>query len=297
MGHPVSGGMTFLFYFQCMNSICINGKLLPSDKPALMVDNKSYRYGDGLFETMKVNGKNILLEAFHFERFYAGLGKMGFEIPALLTTEKIKQQIILLCEKNNCGVWTRVRLSVFRGNGGLYEGNNDLQYVIECWPVNDTVNQLNDNGYVIDVYPHARKSCDIFSNLKSANFLPYVMAARFAKENKLNECLVLNMHDRIADGTIANIFLIKDKKIITSSLSEGCVSGVMRRYLVEKLKERDFGMGIEETIITIDDLLSAEEVFLTNVMHGIRWVKQFRYKNYSNLNTKKIYKEYIQTFY
>ncbi len=280
-----------------MNSICINGKLLPSDKPALMVDNKSYRYGDGLFETMKVNGKNILLEAFHIERFYSGIGEMGFEIPALLTTEKLKQQIILLCEKNNCGAWTRVRLSVFRGNGGLYEGNNDMQYVIECWPVNDTANQLNENGFVIDVYPHARKSCDKFSNLKTANFLPYVMAARYAKENKLNECLVLNMHDRIADGTIANIFLIKEEKIFTPSLTEGCVNGVMRRYLVEKLKERDLGMVMREDIITIDDLLSADEVFFTNVMQGIRWVKQFRNKNYSNRGTKKIYKELIQTFY
>ena len=154
--------MAFLFYFQCMNSICVNGKLLPADKPALMADNKSYRYGDGLFETMKVNGRNILQEAFHFERFYAGLDQMEFEVPALLTTERLKQQIILLCEKNNCGPWARVRLSVFRGNGGLYEGNNDLQYVIECWPVSDTVNQLNQNGFVIDVYPHARKSCDKF---------------------------------------------------------------------------------------------------------------------------------------
>ncbi|MGZ8559798.1 MAG: aminotransferase class IV, partial [Chitinophagaceae bacterium] len=222
-----------------MNSIYLNGKLLPSDKPVLMADNKSYRYGDGLFETMKVKGKKIMLETFHFERFYAGLKQMGFDIPALLTTEKLKEQIILLCEKNNCGAWARVRLSVFRGNGGLYEGSNELQYVIECWPVNDPVNHLNDNGFVIDIYPHARKSCDKFSNIKSANYLPYAMAARYAKENKLNECLVLNTHDRIADGTLTNIFLIKDKKIVTPSLSEGCVGGVMRRYLVEKLNERN----------------------------------------------------------
>src|SRR5687768_10821071 len=105
-----------------MNSICLNGNILPADRPALMADNKSYRYGDGLFETMKVTGNNISLEAFHFERFFSGLKQMGFEIPASVTKEKLKQQILLLCEKNNCYVLARVRLSVFRGNGGIYEG-------------------------------------------------------------------------------------------------------------------------------------------------------------------------------
>ena len=255
-----------------------------------MVDNKSYRYGDGLFETMKVKGKIISLERFHFERFYYGLEQMGFEIPVLLTTEKLKQQIMLLCEKNKCDSWARVRLSVFRGNGGLYEGNNDLQYVIECWPVNDSVNQLNDNGFVIDIFPDARKSCDKFSNIKSANYLPYVMASRYAKENKLNECLVLNIHDRIADGTIANIFLIKDEKIITPHLNEGCVKGVMRSRLIEQL-------NVKEDVLTIDDLLSADELFFTNAIYGIRWVKQFRNKTYSNLITSKLHNELVRTIW
>lgn len=282
--------MAFLFYFHLMNSICLNGKLLPADKPALMIDNKSYRYGDGLFETMKVTGKNISLETYHFERFFSGLEQMGFEIPALLTIEKLKLQILLLCEKNNCDALTRVRLSVFRGNGGLYEGNNVLQYSIECWPVNESVNQLNGNGFVIDVYPDARKTCDKFSNIKSANYLPYVMAARYAKENQLNDCLVLNTHERIADGTIANIFLIKDEKMITPALSEGCVKGVMRRWLIERYK-------VEEAVLTIDDVLSADELFLTNAMYGIRWVKQFRNKTYSNLKTSEIHTELVKTIW
>ncbi|HKZ66748.1 MAG TPA: aminotransferase class IV [Chitinophagaceae bacterium] len=255
-----------------------------------MVDNKSYRYGDGLFETMKITGKNIALEKYHFERFFSGLKQMRFEIPPLFTAESLKKQILVLCEKNKCDVLARVRLSVFRGNGGLYEGNNDLQYVIECWRVDESVNQLNGNGFVIDVYPDVRKSCDKFSNIKSANYLPYVMAARYAKENKLNECLVLNMYDRIADGITANIFLIKDQKIITPPLSEGCVNGVMRRYLIERQE-------VKETVLTIEDILSADELFFTNAMFGIRWAKQFRDKMYTNLRSEKIHDEVFRTIW
>ena len=278
--------MAFLFYFHLMNSICLNGKILPADQPALMADNKSYRYGDGLFETMKITGKNISLEEYHFERFFSGLKQMKFEIPAFLTAGYLKKQILMLCEKNKSEVLGRVRLSVFRGNGGIYEDNNDLQYILECWPVNQSINELNENGFVTDVFPDARKSCDSFSNIKSANYLPYVMAARYAKENKLNECLVLNMYDRIADGTTANIFLVRNEEIMTPALSEGCVNGVMRRWLMERYK-------VKETFFSIDDILTADELFFTNAMYGIRWVKQFRDKMYSNLKASKMHNELL----
>jgi branched-chain amino acid aminotransferase len=279
--------MVFLFYFGQMNYINLNGKIQPGDKPALFVSNRSYRYGDGLFETIKLINEKILLAQYHFERLFSGLLLLQFEIPKLFTTEKLTKEILSLCKKNDCGQRARVRLSVFRGNGGLYDEERALQYVIECWPLDESVNKLNENGLVIDIYPDARKSCDIFSNLKSANFLPYSLAAVFAKENKLNDCLLLNSSGNIADATIANLFIIKDGIVITPGLSEGCVNGVMRRYLLEKLQ--DTGFKIKETSVSKEDVEKAEEVFLTNAMNGIRWVKQFRDKYYSNKMTVEIY--------
>ena len=280
--------MAFLFYFHSMNSICLNGKIVPGDEPVLMVDNRSFRYGDGLFETMKVVNKKIALESYHFERLFSSMALMGFKLPALITAEGLQKQVFLVCERNKCESLARVRLSVFRGNGGIFESLDDFQYSIECWPLSESINQLNENGLVVDIFPDARKSCDKFSNLKSANYLPYTMAARYAKENKLNECLVLNVHERIADATIANIFLIKDGKLITPPLSEGCVDGIMRRYLIGKIK-------VEEKEISENDLKETDEIFLTNAISGIRWVKSFRNKSYSNPQTKKIYQEFIQT--
>lgn len=260
-----------------------------------MTDNKSYRYGDGLFETMKVFRGKILLEAYHFERFFTGAKLMQFEIPVLVSGEKLAKQIVQLCEKNECTGLARVRLSAFRGNGGIYEGNNDLHYTIECWPAGETVNEFNKNGFIIGLYPDARKSCDKFSNLKSANYLPYVMAARYATEHKLNDCLVLNVHDRIADATIANIFLIGNGKIITPPLSEGCVNGVMRRYLIERFSNA--GYGIREEPVTQNGVEEADEIFLTNAMYGIRWAKQFAGKVYNYSQTEKIYNQFVKVFW
>ena len=273
--------------------ICLNGKILRAEDPVLLASNRGYRYGDALFETMKVASKNILLEAYHFERLFAGLRLLQFEVPKLLTREKLCKEVLLLAEKNNCGNLARIRLSVFRGNGGVYDEERTPQYLIECWPLNESLNRLNENGLVIDIFPAARKSCDSFSHLKSANYLPYTMAAIYAKANKLNDCLVLNTDGNIADATIANVFLIKEGVVITPGPDQGCVNGVMRRHLLEKMK--DAGYSIQENPVSVSTLEEADEVFLTNAISGIRWVKQFRDNVYSNNLTVEIYNRFIKT--
>ena len=279
-----------------MNHVCINGKMLPASEPSLMADNRGYRYGDGLFETMKmVNGK-IILEKYHFERLFSGLKLLKYHVPSLFAASKLRKEISVLCKKNDCTELARVRLSVSRGNGGLYDETKGPQYVIECWPAENLVNQVNKNGLDIDIYPDAQKSCDLFCNLKSANYLPYVMAAQYAKENKLNDCLVSNVKGHIADATIANIFLVKNNLVITPALTEGCIEGIIRRYLLEKLgSSANFEM--REGVVTKNDLETFNEVFLTNAMYGIRWVKRFRDKMYTNKQTLKIYSEYVAPLY
>ena len=276
-------GTAFLFYFHCMNEICLNGKILSDDEPILHTANRSFRYGDALFETMKLSNGKIFLAHHHFERLFRGLRLLKIDIPKTFTQENLMIEIIQLCKRNKCENLARIRLTVFRSDGGLYESSNSLQYLIECWSLDETINKLNENGLVIDIFPDARKSYDKFSNLKSANYLPYVMAALYAKENKLNECLILNVHDRICEASIANIFWIKDEMIYTPSLSEGCVAGVMRRYLIEQLKD------VKEKACVIKDLENADEVFLTNAIKGILWVGKFRDKKYNNKSIKKVY--------
>ncbi len=276
-----------------MSNICFNGKIFADDEPVLLAANRGYRYGDGLFETMKVADGNIQLANYHFERLFSGLLLLKFEVPKLFTADILQQEIIRLCKKNDCEGLSRIRLSVFRGNGGLYDGDKALQYIIECWSLNESANKLNENGLVIDVYPDGAKSCDKFANLKAANFLPYNMAAQFAKENKLNDCFVLNTFGRIADSTIANVFIIRDETILTPPLSEGCIAGVMRKYLLQKFAEA--GLKHKEIPLTIDDFKNAGEIFLTNAIKGIQWVRQFREKGYTNFRTVEIYNRFIKT--
>jgi branched-subunit amino acid aminotransferase/4-amino-4-deoxychorismate lyase len=280
--------MAFLFYFDSMEFIVVNGNFIEKNKTALAPDDRSYRYGDGLFETMKITNGNILLEEYHFERLFSGLRTLKIKTPALFTKQKINEQVKGLCKKNDHEKSARVRLSVSRGGGGLYDCDNKFSYLIECWGLEQI--DFNENGLVIDIFPDARKSIDIFSNLKSANYLPYVMAALWAKENKLNDALILNQHERICDATIANVFWVKDGKIFTPSLNEGCVAGVMRKKILE-LPIRNSHFLVEESVLTKDILLHADEVFLTNAITGIRWIKECGGKTYSNTISSKIFTE------
>src|SRR5688572_11979564 len=154
-----------------------NGKIIDAAMPVIRADNRGYRYGDGIFETMKVWDGKILLEELHFERLKNSLRVLKINLPSFLTELRLKEEILELCKKNNCTGSARVRFSVSRGNGGLYDSDDQLQYLIECSPLGKEPADLNEKGLTIGIYPDARKSIDAFSNLKSANFLPYVMAA------------------------------------------------------------------------------------------------------------------------
>jgi branched-chain amino acid aminotransferase len=278
-----------------MNYLIHNGKYFSSEEKIINADNQSYRYGDGLFETMKMIKGEILLPEYHFNRLFNGLQVLKYNVPKLFTPVSLTEQIKILAQKNECEKAARVRLSVSRGRGGLYDGDNKLDYIIECMPLNAFVTGLNENGLIIGLFEDAKKSCDLFSNLKSANYLPYVMAAQYAKENKWNDCLILNQYGRVCDATIANIFWVKDGNIFTPPLSEGCVDGVMRRHLMQTGAET--ADKIQEKICAVSDLENADEIFLTNAIYGIRWVKQFRNKELNNTISKELYSKIINPLF
>ena len=124
--------------------ISFNGKITAADQPVLQAANRGYRYGDGLFETLRLENGVILLEGLHFKRLMKGLQLLKFELPKLFSPGKLAEEILHLAEKNQVRELGRVRLSVFRGNGGLYDADRGLQYLVECWPLPESFNHLNE---------------------------------------------------------------------------------------------------------------------------------------------------------
>ena len=272
-----------------------NDKFYPEATGVITPDNRSFRYGDGLFETVKVVNGVMQLRDYHFQRLFDGIKLLQFEIPPHFNPTYLETKIAALCKKNQHDTTARVRLTVFRGNGGQFDPSNlQPNYVIQSWPL-DPVNELNSNGLVIDVYPDVEKPCDVFSNVKSNSFLPYTMAALHAKKIKVNDCVLLNTYKRICDTSIANIFIIKDGLVTTPPLSEGCIAGVTRRFLVDRMPH--WGFNVAEQPLNISDLENADGVFLSNAIKGIRWVKEFGNKTYTNVFVKNIHEHFVKTIH
>lgn len=264
-----------------MGWICINGEFKNAEEAILVSSNRSFKWGDGLFETMKVLNGKILLRSLHDDRLLLGLRMLMMDNSEFSFIE-IEKRIHELCDRNHCTDLARVRLAIFR------QADNLPGYVIEARPLDTEVNKWNENGFVIDIYPLARKNMDGFSNLKSANFLPYVMAALYADENGLDDAIVLNHNNLICDSSKANIFLVKGNEVHTPALHQGCVNGVMRRFIIDHLHQQKY--VVHQEMVTEQKLLDADEVFLTNAIYGIRWVQSFRNKHYSCEFTRSLHK-------
>jgi aminodeoxychorismate lyase len=278
-----------------MQFLNCNGKIEKENTPVIFADNRGFRYGDGLFETIKMVKGNLIFSNEHFSRLWRGMQLLQFDIPRHFSPEMLEEQIIALAKKNGHEKTARVRLSVYRGNGGLYDIiNHQPNYIIQTWQIQYDNGHLNSNGLVLGIYAEAKKSCDILGNIKHNNYLPYVLAALKAKKEKWNDAVILNTNSKICDTTIANIFLVKDNIISTPALIEGCVAGVMRDFVLRELRRK--GYQILDKSISVEELMKADEIFLTNAISNIRWVKQLGDKNYTNRLIHQIYSEMASTF-
>jgi branched-chain amino acid aminotransferase len=276
--------------------ISYNGKILPSDTPLVGAESRAIRYGDGLFETIRMRKGEMPLFSLHMERFFSGLIQLEFEKEVHLTASSLREDILRLAQKNKVLNNGRIRMNAIRGNGGLYDPeNNKPNIIIEAIPLGDQYDRLNENGLVIGVYPDARKSTDRFSNLKSNNFLPYTLGAFYAKANHWNDSLILNQFGRICETTLANIFWMEGDAIYTPPLSEGAVAGVMRRYIIESRIQVD--IPIVEKNLTIEELENTTAIFITNAISGIKWVKQFGDTQFPPSKIIPIYNEMVKTIY
>ncbi len=277
------GDSNFLYY---------NGKISKTGKPLIYPDNRSFRYGDGFFETMKMVNGQIVLADLHFERLFHSLELLKFQKPVYFTKDYLIDQVKVLAKKNMHHRLGRIRLTIFRGEGGLYDVENHFpHHLIQSWELNPSVNRLNENGLVVDIFKEARKVCDHFSMVKSNNYLSYAMAALWAKQEKLNDAILLNPYDGIADATIANFFIVKDGLIKTPAISEGPVDGVMRKYILQQLKLE--GIPFQETRILPDEIMQASEIFLTNAINGIKWVKQAGKNGFTNQMASLLFKKMV----
>ena len=267
-----------------------NGKIIPQQDLIVGVENRALRYGDGLFESIRMIDGKIRFAQAHFDRLYQGMLALKMNIHASFDFSFFVSEINALAKKNEIENDARIRFSVFRSDGGLYTPNsNNFLYLIELQPITEKGYQWNKKGLIVDIYSETRKDFGYLSKYKTINCLPYVLAGIAAQELNVDTCILLNTNDDIVEATNSNLFFVKDNMLFTPAIQDGCTDGVMRKVVIQIAQQ--LGIKVYENKVPLQSLAIADEIFLTNSATGILWVVGYRGIRYFSRVARLIYDE------
>lgn len=276
------------------NFILVNDEFVRADQPIFASSNRGFKYGDGIFESMRMCNAKLQFAELHADRLRAAMKALKLDGYTLYDDYFLRQKTVELAKKNKFNGSVRFRLSVYREGEGLYTPlSNKPGYVLEASPLPSENYELNQKGLIIDVYDELTKPINKLSNFKTTNALLYVMAGLYQKQHRLDEAIILNQNGFLCESTSSNVFVVYEKQIYTPALSEGCVAGVMRSVVLKLAKMND--IPLVEAQISPEILKQADEVFVTNASAGIRWVMGYGKKRYFNEMAKTITAHLLKT--
>lgn len=242
------------------------------DKNTVSINDRGFQYGDGLFETIMVEkGRTIFLTE-HFDRLDKGCSILGF--PSI-DRECFKNEIASLISSSEFGVLKII----------LTRGESERGFLS---PPNINVTRVLSFSESLETKVHSLKKMNItlcetrlsqqplLAGLKHLNQLERVLARSEWRQSDITEGLMLDGDNHVIEGTMSNIFIVKAGVINTSNLTQSGVKGIIRDVIIEQAQSLDIECKI--TTITLDDVLSADEVFMTNSIMLLQTVAKFMYK-------------------
>jgi branched-chain amino acid aminotransferase len=266
-----------------------NGSLYLEDQEILTHSNRGLKYGDALFETVRcVNGTLFFWED-HYFRLMASMRILRMEIPMKFTLEFLEEEIKrTIAENNGADKAVRVRLTIFRNEGGLYAPEtNDVSYIIETKLLDSPFYVINEGDYEVELFKDYYVNKDMLSSLKTTNKILNVVASVYSQENGYANCLLVNTDKQVVESINGNIFLVKGDTVKTPPLADGCLNGIVRKKLMEVIEASEEFQLVEESISPFE-LQKADELFITNSVVGIQPISKYRKKVFSNTIAKKL---------
>jgi 4-amino-4-deoxychorismate lyase len=210
--------------------------------------DSGYFFGRGVFETILIKDKPIFLEE-HISRLNEG-------IKILNIGEKVIQEDILNVINKNDIKYCGLKIVVTEKNIVLEK--RDIHYKYDDYL----------KGFSLKLSNLNRNSKSKLSYIKSINYLENILEREEALKNGYNEVLFLNENGYLSEGSMSNIFIIRDKEIYTPSIKCGLLPGIVRNFLVKEYR-------IIEKELTIEDAMMADEIFITNSLLGIMGISRF----------------------
>ena len=245
-------------------------------------NNRGFLYGDSIFETIKIIDNKIIFWEEHYLRLMSSMRILRIDIPNNYTPEFFEKEITKTNLKLDSLFSGRVRLTIYRGGRGLYLPDNNFPvYVISSKKINQKLFKINRDIYKVDLFKDYQIQSNLISNLKTNNRVINVIGSIYAQENELDNCILLNDNKLVTEFLNGNIFIVNDNIIKTPTLSTGCLNGVMRKKIIELIKKVP-KYEIQEKDFSPYELVSSDEIWVTNSISGIIPVTEYRRKSCTN---------------
>lgn len=262
--------------------LILNGEFAQANDPILKATNRGFNYGDGVFETLRVINSEILFWEDHYFRMMSSMRIMRMEIPVSFSPEKLANEVKSVIDKNELSDSpARVKFNIFRKPGGLYTPKNrEVDYIISASAIPHAFYQFSDQPeYQVELFKDHYILSGLLSSIKSTNKAVNVLAGIYAEENSFDNCLLINESKSVVEAINGNIFLVKGNTVKTPPLSDGCLNGILRKQIIEIVKNNK-ELELDESSVSPFELQKSDEFFITNIIQGIIPITKYRKKHY-----------------
>ncbi|MEO0469679.1 MAG: aminotransferase class IV [Bacteroidota bacterium] len=251
--------------------VIINGSLQEIGTPDQAILNRAFKYGDSIFESIRIYQGRILFLEDHFDRLLRGMRMLKMRFDETEFLDQLRQAFTELMEAKDIDQHGYLRVQVYRAGLGAYRPmDNQPHYLLEAYSLKQDLFQ-EQAPIKLATYRELSLQYDKLSPLKTGNSLPYVLARIHAQEMGMDDA-VLFCDGYVSETAGANLFIVRQKKIFTPPLRSACLDGVMRKHILQLCKQ--IKIPLTEKKLKLKDLLQADELFLTNSLRGIMAVNQ-----------------------
>jgi branched-chain amino acid aminotransferase len=233
-----------------------NGEVRDASQPILTSDNPGWLVGLGVFESLLGKEGEPCLVQRHLQRLRAGAERLGI---ALAPDEETLVSALRLVMKENglCAGLARLRITVVPGTV--------LVTAIRFLPYPETVDVVTS--------PFLRNERSPLAGIKATAYAENLLALQEAQGRGAAEAILGNTRGELCEGATSNIFLVReDGCVVTPPIGSGCLPGVMRGVVIERL--RDLGISVREEACPLEDLATCREAFLTSSLRGVQAVER-----------------------
>ena len=241
--------------------VFLNDKLIDIDKACISVTESGYLYGAGLFETMRSSNGIVFALADHLDRLFFSAGALSIEIG--YDREFITDAIDKLLQANKL-TDARLRLTLTGGPMSTSDEDRKATLLITAAKLQPYPPQYYQKGVLVVLCPYKQNPSDPTCGHKTTSYFPRMIALKIAHQKRAAEALWFTSDNYLAEGCVSNVFLVKDSALYTPPLKTPVLAGIARKTVCQLALQNS--VKLVEKNLTIEDVLGADEIFLTNVI-------------------------------